>query len=335
MPRMPRTDPLWFVIPALALLIALGWPTRFPLNPRADAAMAIAPTRGPRTSHPAFVSFRIELAAHGDIDSADPRGGGGVPSLRGDPSPGTSSGGPASAAPSSPPPRAATSAPPSRAGVAVATAPGVAMPAAPAGDRSTGPVPSSPETNPRLPGPRATRPGEPWRPALSPPAADQSGGGASRPPAPPPGASTARTGVDGRPVLHWPLAGQVSVSRAFERPANPFGPGHRGIDLQALPGTPIRAAADGTVSYAGPVAGRGVVVVGHGAVRTTYEPLLPTVRVGDAVRAGDQLGRLAPGHPGCPAAACLHWGLLRAADYLDPLASFRRVSPRLLPVSGR
>ncbi|WP_374615648.1 murein hydrolase activator EnvC family protein [Frankia sp. AgKG'84/4] len=214
-------------------------------------------------------------------------------------------------------------------------APSVAVPASPTGDRGTGPVPPSPETNPRLPGPRATRPGDPWRPALSPPAAEQSGGGASPPPAPPPGASTARTAFDGRPVLRWPLGGQVSVSRAFERPASPFGPGHRGIDLQALPGTPIRAAGDGTVSYAGPVAGRGVVVVSHGAVRTTYEPLVPTVRVGDTVRAGDQLGRLAPGHPGCPGAACLHWGLLRAADYLDPLASFRRVSPRLLPVSRR
>ncbi|MCK9897767.1 M23 family metallopeptidase [Frankia sp. AgB32] len=136
-------------------------------------------------------------------------------------------------------------------------------------------------------------------------------------------------------MLRWPLTGQAAVSRGFERPATQFGAGHRGIDLPAPPGTPIRAAADGIVSYAGPVAGREVVAVSHGAVRTTYEPLLPTVRVGDLVQAGDQIGLLAPGHPGCPGTACLHWGLLRGTQYLDPLASFRRVRPRLLPVSGR
>jgi murein DD-endopeptidase MepM/ murein hydrolase activator NlpD len=133
-------------------------------------------------------------------------------------------------------------------------------------------------------------------------------------------------------LLRWPLAGPVAVSRAFERPATPFGPGHRGVDLVASPGSPILAAAEGTVSYAGPVAGREVVAVDHGGVRTTYEPLRPAVAVGDVVRAGDQLGWLTAGHPGCPGAACLHWGLLRGAEYLDPLASFRRVRPRLLPV---
>jgi hypothetical protein len=37
------------------------------------------------------------------------------------------------------------------------------------------------------------------------------------------------------------------------------------------------------------------------------------------------------GHPGCPAAACLHWGLRRGEVYLDPmlLLGFR---VRLLPL---
>jgi hypothetical protein len=43
---------------------------------------------------------------------------------------------------------------------------------------------------------------------------------------------------------------------------------------------------------------------------------------------------LAAGHPGCPVAACLHWGLRRGADYLDPLALLGLGPVRLLPVDG-
>lgn len=34
---------------------------------------------------------------------------------------------------------------------------------------------------------------------------------------------------------------------------------------------------------------------------------------------GQPLGVLEPGHPGCAAAACLHWGVRRREVYLDPL----------------
>ncbi|MCM3922396.1 M23 family metallopeptidase, partial [Frankia sp. AiPs1] len=158
--------------------------------------------------------------------------------------------------------------------------------------------------------------------------------------APPPGASgllaatsaTATATAGSIPPLRWPLSGPVAVSRAFQRPVTPFGPGHRGVDLRGSPAGPVLAAAAGTVSFAGPVAGRGVVTVDHGAVRTTYEPLRPAVRAGAVVQAGDLLGWLTDGHPGCPTRTCLHWGLLRGEEYLDPLGSFRRVPPRLLPL---
>jgi pyruvate/2-oxoglutarate dehydrogenase complex dihydrolipoamide acyltransferase (E2) component len=77
------------------------------------------------------------------------------------------------------------------------------------------------------------------------------------------------------------------------------------------------------------LAGRGVVVVVHGDLRTTYEPLAPSVRVGDAVDAGAVIGRLAEGGH-CP--GCLHWGLLRGDVYLDPVQLVRRGPSRLLPV---
>ena len=132
----------------------------------------------------------------------------------------------------------------------------------------------------------------------------------------------------------WPLPGRPEVTRAFDPPDTPYGPGHRGVDLAAAPGAPVLAAGSGVVGWAGILAGRGVVSVRHaGGLRTTYEPLTPTVRAGQAVATGARLGLLARGHAGCPRAACLHWGLLRGAVYLDPLRLLGGGPIRLLPLT--
>jgi murein DD-endopeptidase MepM/ murein hydrolase activator NlpD len=131
----------------------------------------------------------------------------------------------------------------------------------------------------------------------------------------------------------WPIGGPPLVTRRFDPPARRWLPGHRGVDLAGSPGTVVRAAAAGVVFFAGPVAGRGVVSVQHvGGLRTTYQPVAPVVSAGDPVAAGDPLGVLAPGHAGCPAAACLHWGLRRGETYLDPLALLGLGQVRLLPI---
>lgn len=133
----------------------------------------------------------------------------------------------------------------------------------------------------------------------------------------------------------WPLAGQPAVVRGFDPPATPYGAGHRGVDLASRPGLPVRAAGAGSIGYAGLLAGRGVVTVLHaGGLRTTYEPLMVAVHPGDRVAAGAVLGHLAAGHPGCPAAACLHWGLLRGETYLDPLSLLGIGRVRLFPLAG-
>lgn len=92
------------------------------------------------------------------------------------------------------------------------------------------------------------------------------------------------------------------------------------------------SAGDGVVVYAGPLADRGVVSVDHaGGLRTTYEPLRASVRAGQLIRRDEPLGMLAAGHLGCPAPACLHWGLRRDGTYLDPLVLVRPGHVRLLP----
>lgn len=145
--------------------------------------------------------------------------------------------------------------------------------------------------------------------------------------APPPGA-VAPAGDYGWPVPGWPR-----VARAFDPPESSYGSGHRGVDLVVAPGSAVLAAGSGTVAFAGPLAGRGVVSVLHAdGLRTTYEPVTTGVAVGAHVQRGDVLGVLEPGHPGCPAPACLHWGLRRGAeDYLDPLRLLGRWEVRLLP----
>jgi len=116
----------------------------------------------------------------------------------------------------------------------------------------------------------------------------------------------------------WPLAGVPALVRGFDPPTSAWGAGHRGVDLAGSTDAPVLAAAAGTISYAGMLAGRGVVVVDHGAVRTTYEPVQADVAVGDRVALGQQIGTLQPGH--CTeGAVCLHWGLRAGDTYLDPL----------------
>jgi murein DD-endopeptidase MepM/ murein hydrolase activator NlpD len=145
-------------------------------------------------------------------------------------------------------------------------------------------------------------------------------------PAPPPPPVTAQRWVA-------PLDGPLVVLRRFDPPADPWGAGHRGVDLGAAPGATVRVAGAGRVTFAAVLAGRGVVVVSHGALRTTYEPVDAAVAVGATVGAGQPLGRLALSGSHCAPRGCLHWGLLRGSDYLDPLLLLRRGHVRLLPLA--
>jgi murein DD-endopeptidase MepM/ murein hydrolase activator NlpD len=132
----------------------------------------------------------------------------------------------------------------------------------------------------------------------------------------------------------WPVDAPRIV-RSFDPPAQPWLAGHRGVDLAAPPLSMVYAVGAGTVVYAGRLADRGVVSVAHpDGLRTTYEPVTSALHVGDVVAGGQRIGTLEAGHPGCPAVACLHWGLRRGEQYLDPLALLGLGRVRLLPLSG-
>ncbi|WP_214413426.1 murein hydrolase activator EnvC family protein [Sphaerisporangium fuscum] len=137
----------------------------------------------------------------------------------------------------------------------------------------------------------------------------------------------------GTTALRWrlPIGGPLRILRAFSPPSQPWLPGHRGVDLAAAGGDVVRAAGAGVVGYAGPLAGRGVVMIVHAeGLRTTYLPVHPVVRRGQVVRLGEVIGSLeeSTGHCRVP---CLHWGLIKQGNYLDALLLIGLGQVRLLP----
>lgn len=123
--------------------------------------------------------------------------------------------------------------------------------------------------------------------------------------------------VSSQPVWEWPTGSPVAVTRAFDPPAMPWLSGHRGVDLAAPIGKPIHAPADGSVVFAGDLAGRGVLSILHsGGLRSTYEPVKPLVEVGQKVSVGDEIAIVEPGHN----PSGLHWGARYGKnEYVNPL----------------
>jgi len=155
-----------------------------------------------------------------------------------------------------------------------------------------------------------------------------------------PGAGTAVTAGPGRPpavpqLWRWPLLPKPRVLRAFDAPAKPWLPGHRGVDLAAVPGQPVLSPATGVVVFAGVLAGRGVLSIEYGGIRSSFEPVVPLVKPGDAVVVGEPVALLAPAPLHCRTRPCLHWGAFQSLSvprhYLDPRLLVGAGPVRLLP----
>ncbi|AZA11684.1 M23 family metallopeptidase [Corynebacterium gerontici] len=121
------------------------------------------------------------------------------------------------------------------------------------------------------------------------------------------------------------------VTRAFDNPERDWLPGHRGVDLAMPPGTPVHAAGPGEVIYAGVIAGTPVVSIQHSdGLRSTYQPVAPSVRQGQFVEEGDVIGTVMPGHAEHDG---LHWGVKTGPkSYINPLSLLDQPVIRLKPV---
>src|SRR5437588_4187991 len=111
------------------------------------------------------------------------------------------------------------------------------------------------------------------------------------------------------------------VADPFRPPSSTYGPGNRGVDYATVPGTQVKAAADGEVVFAGQVGGALHVVVLHGdGIRTSYS-FLSSIRVqrGDRVTQGQVVGTTGP-QP-------FHFGARAGDAYIDPALLFSTGPP--------
>lgn len=102
------------------------------------------------------------------------------------------------------------------------------------------------------------------------------------------------------------------------------------MDLKATSdGGAVTSPASGTVSFVGVVVDRPVITVDHGnGLRSSFEPVRSTLAKGDAVGKGEALGTVVAGH--CGATPCVHWGVRRGEDYVNPLEFVMDLRPSIL-----
>lgn len=134
----------------------------------------------------------------------------------------------------------------------------------------------------------------------------------------------------------WPLSPRPVVVGEWAPPAQRWSRGHRGVDLDAGRGASVRAPAAGTVSFVGFVVDRPVLTLDHGGgLRSSFEPVESDLVTGERVRRGQVVGVLR-GRGHCTPGTCLHWGVRRDGDYVNPLQFVGALEPSvLLPVPER
>ena len=144
------------------------------------------------------------------------------------------------------------------------------------------------------------------------------------------------------------------VIRPFEKPAQRWSAGHRGVDL-AVPENDRRvyAPAPGKVVFSGTIVNRKVLVIAHpDGRRSTFEPMDEALPVGTTVAAGEVIGTVAVTAGGTSErpyrrciTVCLYWGVRQGgargdgsgkdAEYINPMSLLGSKEPSiLLPVPG-
>ena len=93
--------------------------------------------------------------------------------------------------------------------------------------------------------------------------------------------------------------------------------GHWGVDFGADPGTPVRAAGAGVVSFDGTVAGNRTVTIDHGGGLKTSYSYLETASAGPGrVMAGSVIARSGRAH----GSEALHFSVRVDGVYIDPMS---------------
>jgi murein DD-endopeptidase MepM/ murein hydrolase activator NlpD len=144
----------------------------------------------------------------------------------------------------------------------------------------------------------------------------------------------------GTPPWDWPISGAISSD--FGGRSSPWGRSyefHAGLDIRALQGTPVAAAGNGVVVYAGRMRGYGnMVVVDHGfELKTVYAHLSAIYAdIGRRVQTGETIG--AVGQTGRATGPHLHYEVRVGTAPVDPMCYLdgagRHARPLALTVGG-
>jgi murein DD-endopeptidase MepM/ murein hydrolase activator NlpD len=196
---------------------------------------------------------------------------------------------------------------------AIAAAKAAGSAKAPALAQAGGPAAAKPQQNPRtgaVPPPAA-----PTKTASADPPANARIAATADPPAEDPGA--AGNAANGQPAFRWPLRGRVINN--FGAKVN--GAANDGIDLATPEGTPVRAADDGVVAYAGnELKGYGnLVLVRHanGFVTAYANASELMVKRNDQVHKGQVIAK--SGQTGTAANPQLHFEVRKNSAPVDPM----------------
>ena len=138
----------------------------------------------------------------------------------------------------------------------------------------------------------------------------------------------ARTGF--AQAFAWPVQGRISGRFGNQRVYNGTPKSaHSGMDIAAPNGTPVKAPADGVVTFAAPdlylTGGTLVLDHGHGISSNFLHLSRLKAKVGDVVKQGDVIA--AVGSTGRSTGPHLHWGMNWFDVRIDPLLVLERARP--------
>ena len=125
----------------------------------------------------------------------------------------------------------------------------------------------------------------------------------------------------------WPVQGRISgrFGRARSYNGQPGAP-HSGMDIAVPAGTPVKAPADGVVTFVAPdlylTGGTVLLDHGHGISSNFLHLSRIDVKVGDMVKQGDVIA--AAGATGRATGPHLHWGMNWFDVRIDPLLVLER-----------
>ncbi|MFB0835199.1 M23 family metallopeptidase [Arthrobacter halodurans] len=119
------------------------------------------------------------------------------------------------------------------------------------------------------------------------------------------------------------------VLEPFDPPERRWLAGHRGVDLGAARGDPLRAPAAGVIAFAGVVVDRPVVTIDHGGgLLSSFEPAVAALARGAVVADGGVFAEVGAG--GHCSGRCVHWGVRLDGVYIDPLDTISDRRPSVL-----